>query len=97
MPYFLILIGPMFKFKCQSSTNIQEQRGFKTKKKNIRKHTTNLRGLCFIHDNACAHKCKLVQDFLDTESVVHVGLQLHDPSYSPDLSPWDFFLLTLLK
>ena len=40
----------------------------------------------------CAHKCKLDQDFLEKETVV----QLHNPSYSPDLSPCDFFLLTLL-
>ena len=28
------------------------------------KHVTKLRGLCPIRDNAGAHKCKLVQDFL---------------------------------
>ena len=54
---------------------------------------TGLRGLCLIHDNASAHKCALVQDFLKTEKVV----QLPHPPYSPDLSPCDFFLFPLLK
>ena len=37
--------------------------------------------------NACAQKFKLVQDILETETVV----QLHHQSYSPDLSPCDHF------
>ena len=53
-----------------------------------RRPATGLRGLCLIHDNAPAHKCVLVQDFLKAEKVV----QLFHPSYSPDLSPCDFFL-----
>ena len=52
-----------------------------------------LRGLCLIHDNASAHKCALVQDFLETEKVV----QLPHPPYSPDLSPIDFFLYPLMN
>ena len=32
-----------------------------------RRPTTGLRGLCLIHDNAPAHKCVLVQDFLKEE------------------------------
>ena len=36
---------------------------FKNRRKNEKsKHATNLRGLCPVHDNAGAHKCKLVQD-----------------------------------
>ena len=58
-----------------------------------RRAATGLRGLCLIHDNAPAHKCVLVQDFLKEETVV----QLSHPSYSPDLSPCDFFLFLLLK
>ena len=54
---------------------------------------TGLRGLCLIHDNAPAHKCVLVQDFLKEEKVV---LLSHLP-YLPDLSPCDFFLFPLLK
>ena len=52
-----------------------------------------MRGLCLIHDNAPAHKCVLVQDFLKEEKVV----QLPHPPYSLDLSPCDFFLFPLLK
>ena len=66
----------------------------KMKKKHEKsKHATDLRGLCLIHENACAHKCELVPDFLEMETVV----QIHNPSYSPDLSACDFFLFTLLK
>ena len=39
------------------------------------------------------HNCKLVQDFLETETVD----SLPNPPYLPALSPCDFFLLTLLK
>ena len=36
-----------------------------------------LKGLCLIHDNAPAHKCVIVQDFLKEEKVV----QLSHPPY----------------
>ena len=58
-----------------------------------RRPATGLRGLCLIYDNAPAHKCVLVQDFLKEKKVVQFS---HQP-YSPDLSPCDFFLLPLLK
>ena len=58
-----------------------------------RRPATGLRGLCLIHDNAPAHTCVLVQDFLKKEKVV----QLSHPLYSPELSPCDFFLFPLLK
>ena len=58
-----------------------------------RRPATGLRGLCLIHDNAPAHKCVLVQDFLKEEKVV----QLSYPPCSPDLSPCDFSLFPLLK
>ena len=58
-----------------------------------RRPATGLRGLCLIHDNAPAHKCVLVQDFLKEENVV----QLSHPPYSPDLSLCNFFLFPLLK
>ena len=51
-----------------------------------RRPATGLRGLCLIHDNAPAHKCVLVQDFLKEEKVV----QLSHPPYSPDLVPATF-------
>ena len=50
-----------------------------------RRPATGLRGLCLIHDNAPAHKCVLVQNFLKGEKVV----QLSHPPYLPDLSPCD--------
>ena len=59
----------------------------------VSRPATCLRGLCLIHDNAPAHKCVLLQDFLKEEKVV----QLSHPPYSPDLSPCDFFLFPLLK
>ena len=58
-----------------------------------RRPATGLRGLCLIHDSAPANKCLLVQDFLKEEKVVHRS----HPSYSPELSPCDFFLFPLLK
>ena len=54
---------------------------------------TGLRGLCLILDNAPAHKCVLVQNFLKEEKVVQVS----HPLYSPDFSPCNFFLFPLLK
>ena len=83
MPYFWILIGPLFKFKCQSSRTYrkvpEEQHAFENKK-----NTIDLRGLCLIHANSGADKCKLVQ------SLVEIQLANH-------LSPCDIFLFTLLK
>ena len=65
----------------------------KMKKHNKSKHATDLKGLCLIRDNADAHRCKLVQDLQEMETVV----QLPYPPYSPDLSPRDFFLFNVLK
>ena len=50
---------------------------------------TAFRGLGLIHDNAYAHKCKLVQDSLETETEV----QLHNSPYSSDLNPVSFSCL----
>ena len=36
----------------------------------VLKYAADLRGLCLIHDNADSHKCRLVQDYLETETVV---------------------------
>ena len=51
------------------------------------KYASDLRGLYLTHANTGDHK-----DFLETETVE----QLHNPSYSPDLSPFNFFWFTLL-
>ena len=45
------------------------------------------------HDNAPAHTSHLVQQFL----AKHGTAQLQQPPYSPDLTPWDFFLFPRLK
>ena len=58
-----------------------------------RRPATGLRGLCLIQDNTPAHKCVLVQNFLNEEKVV----QLSHPPYLPVLSPCNFFLFPLLK
>ena len=50
-----------------------------------------LKGVFLIHDNAGACKCKLINEFLETETVV----QLHNPPYSPDSRPCDFFMFTV--
>ena len=76
-----MLIGPLFMFNCLSSASYRVYKNnavTKMKRKKTRecKHVTDLRGMCLIHDNVCAHKCKLVQDFLETETMV----QLHSPS-----------------
>lgn len=48
---------------------------------------------CLLHDNAPAHKSKIVCDFLAQKSIV----VLQHPPYSPDLSPCDFWLFPKLK
>ena len=44
-------------------------------------------------DNAPAHASRLMQSF----SVKHQITQVTQPSYSPDLGPWDFWLFPKLK
>lgn len=58
-----------------------------------RRPKTGIRHICLIHDNAPAHKSKIVQDYLLQETIN----QLPHPPYSPDLSPCDFFLFPRLK
>ena len=45
------------------------------------------------HDNAPCHTAVSVNEFLAEKSIPVV----HQPPYSPDLSPWDFFLFLRLK
>ena len=45
------------------------------------------------HNNAPAHTSHLVQQFL----AKHSTARLHQPPYSPDLAPCDFFLFPRLK
>ena len=50
------------------------------------KHSTDLRGVCLIHNDVGVHKCKLVPDVNEMETVV----QLSNPPFSQDLRPYDF-------
>ena len=50
-------------------------------------------GVHLLHDNASSHKYEAVKSFLASEKVK----VLNHPSYSPDLSPCDFFLFPRLK
>ena len=50
-------------------------------------------GVHLLHDNASSHKCEVVKSFLASEKVK----VLNHPPYSPDLSPFDFFLFPRLK
>ena len=45
------------------------------------------------HDNAPAHSSNLVQQFLAKHKIV----QLRQPSYSPDITPCDFWMFPKLK
>jgi hypothetical protein len=40
------------------------------------------------HDNAPAHDALRVREFLDKKSITNMD----HPPYSPDLTPWDFWL-----
>ena len=54
---------------------------------------TGLRGLKLLHDNAPAHKSKLVTEYLAEQNFE----TLPHPPYSPDLAPCDFYLFPYLK
>ena len=50
-------------------------------------------GVHLLHDNPFSHKSEVVKSFLASEKVK----VLNHPPYSPDLSPWYFFLFPRLK
>ena len=58
-----------------------------------RRHKTGLKYVELLHDNAPAHKARIVTDFLDSEKVT----VLPDPPCSLDLAPCDYFLFPKLK
>ena len=58
-----------------------------------RRPQTGLKYLRLLHDNAPAHKARIVTEFLKAEKVT----VLPHPAYSPDLAPCDFFLFPKLK
>ena len=49
--------------------------------------------IVFHHDNAPAHRCQIVQDYLNRQE----WDILPHPPYSPDLAPCDFFLFPKIK
>ena len=55
--------------------------------------TTGLKGIKLLHDNAPAHKSKVVKEYLEEENFE----TLPHPPYSLDLAPCDFFLFPHLK
>ena len=54
---------------------------------------TGMRGMKPLHDNAPAHCSAVVQDYLKTQALK----TLPRSTYSPDLSPCDFWLNPLIK
>ena len=58
-----------------------------------RRPQTGLKYLRLLHDNAPAHKARIVTEFLKAEKVT----VLPHPAFSPDLAPCDFFLFPKLK
>ena len=54
---------------------------------------TGLEYLCFLHDNAPAHKAKILTEFLESKKVN----VLPYPPFSPELAPCDYFLFPKLK
>ena len=58
-----------------------------------RRETPGLRGLIFHDDNAKMHRTWIINEFL-MENYVQ---QCENATYSPDLSPCDFFLFSKLK
>ena len=54
---------------------------------------TGLKYVRLLHDNAPAHKARIVTEFLESEKVT----LLPHPPYSPDLAPCDYFLCPKLK
>ena len=58
-----------------------------------RRPKTWLKYLGLLHDNAPAHKARIVTEFLESEKVY----VLPQPPFSPDLAPIDYFLFPKLK
>ena len=54
---------------------------------------TGLKCLCFLHDNAPAHKASILTEFLESEKMN----VLPYPPFSPELAPRDYSLFPKLK
>ena len=98
MQFSLIQVGQSFKCLVHQviqslahSTRILYWR--KWKFYNKKRPSKGWSGVDLLHDNASSHKCEVVKSFLASEKVN----VLNHPPYSPDLSPFDFFLFPRLK
>ena len=60
-----------------------------------RRPKTGLKYVRLLHDNAPAHKARIVTDYLEAEKVTCTILP--HPPYSPDLDPCDYFVFPKLK
>ena len=74
-----------FLFEC-SGTPMEEDRPCTAR-------VLSIRQFVFLHDNVPLHRAVAVQEFLARKQVC----VLHHPSYSPDLSPCDYFIFPKLK
>ena len=91
--------GPVVQVPCPSSHTVTG-RFYKNSvlKKvnefyNKKRSSKGWSGVHLLHVNASSHKCEVVKSFLASEKVK----VLNHPTYSPDLSPCDFFLFPRLK
>ena len=93
---FSLIRVQLFKSGCQKAERSQASsiknvilRKLKNKS---RRPKTGLKYVRLLHDNAPAHKARIVTDFLELEKVT----VLPYPPYSPDLAPCDYFLFPKL-
>ena len=91
--------GPAVQVPCPSGHTVTGQFCKNSVLKKVREFYNKKRpskgwsGVHLLHDNTSSHKCEVVKSFLASEKVQ----VFNHPPYSPDLSPWDFFLFPRLK
>ena len=91
--------GPVIQVPCPSGHTVTgrfyKNSVLKKKKEfyNKKRPSKGWSGVHLLHDNASSHKCEVVKSFLASEKVK----VLNHPSYSPDLSPCDFFYFQGLR
>ena len=91
--------GPVVQVPCPSGHTVTGRFYKKSVLKKVKEFYNKKRpskrwsGVHLLHDNASSHKCEVVKSFLASEKVK----VLNHLSYSPDLSPCDFFLFPRLK
>ena len=96
---FFNLSGPVVQVPCPSGQTVTGRFYKNSVLKKVKEFYSKKRpskewsGIHLLHDNACSHKCEVVKSFLASEKVK----DLNYPPYSPDLSPYDFFLFPRFK